>query len=158
MEQKFVDELRARLMEEKPKYHLVVMIPARISSRYNGEEHDFGYLIDTTEEVLGETYIASSQMMFRAIADSLRVFPSGLVIPQGHADINAVSNLESHFGGSLPEIPIFEALKHTGDYCHSNGSLINPYNKEKKDKLVQIAYKNWLINSVKPHPLDVFDL
>jgi|GEM_PF-6272011 hypothetical protein len=154
MDKDLINKLRGHLKSQKSKYHLVVMIPAGGSSRYNGEDHDIEYLIETTEKILGEEYIASPQMMFHTIADSLRVSPSGLVIPQGHGDINAISNLEEYFEGPLPNIPIFEAIKNTGEYCNQDGSLIDINNKQKKDALVQSAYESWLIDEIKPSPLD----
>ncbi|MFW5871546.1 MAG: hypothetical protein ACOCUT_00420 [bacterium] len=158
MDQEFVDKLREYLHNHKPKYHLVVMQPFGSSSRYNGEHHNLDYVVEIADEVLGEDYVLNAQCMFRSIADSLRVYPSAFVIPQGHGDINAISNLESHFGSALPNIPIFHAMKNTGDYCNEDGSLKNPYMKKEKDELVQSAYRTWLSDSVKSNPLDVSDL
>ena len=158
MDQEFVDSVRETLIKHQAKYHLVVLQTLGSSSRYRGEHHNLEYVTKIAKEILGDDYVLNAQVMFRCVADSLRVMPSGLVIPQGHGDINAISNLESLFGGSLPDTPIFHAMKHAGDFCNEDGSLINPYMKTEKDELVQKAYRDWLLNSVKPNPLDVSEL
>jgi hypothetical protein len=154
MNQEFTDKLRKFLDEKKLKYHLVVMQPFGNSSRYCGEHHDLEYIPEIADEVLGDEYIFNAQRMFRSIADSLRVSPSGLVIPQGHGDIDAISNLEAHFGAPLPNIPIFLAIKNAGGYLDDDGRLLDSQMKSEKDDLVKTNYRNWLLESVKPHPIE----
>ncbi len=157
MDQKFIDMVKNHLAKHKPKYHLVVMIPFGESSRYDGEHHSLAYVNEIAHEILGDEYVINPQPFMSGIADSLRVSPSCLVIPQGHGDIDAISNLEHFLGDPLPNIPIFHAMKNTGDYCNEDGSLKNPYLKKEKDELVKKAYREWLLNSVKPNPLRLSD-
>ena len=154
MDQEVFESLKHEIETKKPKYHLIVICPIGSSSRYRGEHHDIDYVITIADEILGsDICLYNFQRMFRETAHSLRIHPSGLVIPQGHGDINAISNLEKHFGGKLPDIHVFHAMKNTGHYCREDGSLINPYVKHDKDLLVQDAYRRWLLNSIKPNPL-----
>jgi len=153
MNQEFIEKLRGHINKYDMNYHLVVMAPFGESSRYLGERHSLDYIFKITEEVLKESYFINPQSMFKLIADSLRVSPSALIIPQGHADADAILNLENHFGTTLPNIPIFHAMKNTGDYCNEDGSLKDSAMKKEKDKLVEFAYRNWLLTSVKPNPL-----
>lgn len=160
MDKEFIDRLKKYLVEKKPKYHLVVMRPLGESHRYRGEHHDLRYVVEIANDVLGNEWILNAQSMFSNIADSLRVSPSGLVIPQGHGDMNAIPNLVSHFGGSLPNIPIFEAIRNAGDYLlqGEERAILNPQIKIAKDELVKVNYRNWLLKSVKPRPISVADL